>query len=356
MAPTPDPRRRILPFTEWPNADRTAWESMTRKAGLFENPVPAASWRPATSLKHKKAYGRWLGDLERRDSGALHLEPAARITEERVEAYLVELQSLGLASRTLLNYAVTLLVMAKGHAPGQDWSWLETVVRRLQADAKPVRSVTARLRPVDEIFRAALGEMAAAETRKPRLPTDQSSWFRDALMIAILASRALRLKELWQIRLEEHLIREEDCYRLRFRADEIKTGKAYDAYLPRALTPYIERYLADHRPRLLQGADTVAMWISNQGKSMHIASIAKQIRALTKRLFGIVINPHTFRQATATSKAYADPKNIHDLASVLHHTTPRTSERHYNMTGSLIASRSHVATVLKRSAKLKHLR
>jgi hypothetical protein len=69
------------------------------------------------------------------------------------------------------------------------------------------------------------------------------------------------------------------------------------------------------------------------------------ISKLTLETLGVVVSPHLFRTAAASTAA-AYGTNTPGLASaVLNHTDPRVTEKHYNRAGSVSASRIYAAIV-----------
>jgi hypothetical protein len=94
----PGPSRAIpeLPRAEWPIDDQTAFATAARKpAGPFakkraaqrgETTAPG-SWKPGTWHNVEKSYCKWLGFLAATEVQSLVEVPAARLTEERCQAY-----------------------------------------------------------------------------------------------------------------------------------------------------------------------------------------------------------------------------------------------------------------------------
>ena len=136
----------------------------------------------------------------------------------------------------------------------REWGWLRrTLDNALKAQVRPTRDKVSRLRSIDEL--AALGErlMEEAESAARWSARRRAVAYRDGLMIALLAYRPVRLKNFAMMRLGRHLTRSGACWRILFGADETKSHVAYEALLPSALVPHLERYLAVHRPVLLRG-------------------------------------------------------------------------------------------------------
>src|SRR5262245_24533272 len=78
--------RRISRPESWPQADRWLWDAAVKDRGPFDS-GPASRWRPASRRAALGGYGRWMGWLAAHEPPALALEPGARVTTERVEAF-----------------------------------------------------------------------------------------------------------------------------------------------------------------------------------------------------------------------------------------------------------------------------
>jgi integrase/recombinase XerD len=77
---------------------------------------------------------------------------------------------------------------------------------------------------------------------------------------------------------------------------------------------------------------------------------------LTKRMVGVPISPHLFRDCAATTIATDDPEHVLTIAPLLGHTTLKTSEKHYNHARSLDASRRYQAVMLEVHEGARHSR
>lgn len=347
------PDRRCLPVSEWPEADGAAWQRLTKPAGPLDDPGAGADWRAETREARATAYGRWLGFVDGHFPHLLSEPPADRLTPATVAAYVAFLQQQSLAPYTVLSYLIGLRVVVAGMDPHFDRHWLDDLIRRLQHTARPATSRTDRLQPAADLWALGLRLMDEAETRQPRLKLDQHTWFRDGLMIALLAARPLRLKNFAAIELGRHLVRRGEHYELRLSAEETKTHKPIAVDVPEALTESLDHYLGHHRPALFQGQQHAALWISNQSRPMPPVSIRDRIKAVTRKAFGTAINPHAFRHCAATSIAIEDPEHVHIVAPVLQHGSLLTGERHYNLAHSVTACRRHQTTIaaLRKQAK-----
>ena len=238
-----DPRRRCLPLAAWPAADRTAWEMTIRQGDLLLDDGPAAPLRPLTRHRHRQSYGRWLGWLARSGRLVPEASAGARGSREAILGYIGELQALN-APGTVLVRLQSLAVMLRWLAPERDWRWLRPLLGRLEAMARPVRDKRCRLQSADDL---ALGQrlMVQAEAMPDLRPAARTRGYRDGLMIALLASRPLRLGNLIRLELGRHLLRRDRGWSLEIEAAETKSGQPISLPLPARLVPTLEVYLQD---------------------------------------------------------------------------------------------------------------
>ena len=142
--------------------------------------------------------------------------------------------------------------------------------------------------------------------------------------------------------------------RLHFAAPEMKTPEAVKVSFPRLLEPALDRYVAAYRPILSgrgasgagQGAQGPRagnrLWISSRaGAPLSPHGMYDRIVTLTRTRLGRRINPHLFRDCTATSIAIEDPEHVRITAAVLTHSGLKTSEQHYNHAEALQAIRRY---------------
>src|SRR3954454_21176439 len=78
-----------------------------------------------------------------------------------------------------------------------------------------------------------------------------ASWRRDALILALLAVRPLRLANLTPLRVGHELIRDAEVFRLCIPASETKSSREIMLDRPAILSVPLERYLRRDRPFLL---------------------------------------------------------------------------------------------------------
>ena len=190
--------------------------------------------------------------------------------------------------------------------------------------------------------------------------------FRDGLLIAMLTYRPVRRRNLAMMRLGRHLMKVAGSWRIVFTAEETKTHVLYEAVLPAALGPRLERYLDAYRPVLLRGGQEAgnpdappkhpkldAVWVSEVGTQLSYQALGLQIFFRTRREFGRGLFPHMFRDCAATAVAVDNPRHMGDASLILGHAEHRTTEKHYNHARSLGASRRHAAMLASLRKSLK---
>ncbi|MBL4871943.1 MAG: site-specific integrase [Rhodobacteraceae bacterium] len=337
--PHEDPLRRCLKVYEWPEVDQLAWGVLFEPGDILDGTAGRGHhWCEDTRQKYRKGYGRWLTFLI--TSGRYESSPAPedRVTVKAVSAYIDQLTD-EVASWTVWGRLAELLAVCKALAPSADWSWLNRAVRRLEAQGRDSKNKHSRLRPAAEIAAWAYAEL----DRILKAPPAQFSEtrFRDTLLVGLLiACPTMRLRNLTMIEIGRHLLKLKGRYELRFQGGEMKARKPIEIPVPAGLTSYIDHYIAQIRPSLLDGNDSGRLWITQYGQSMTCKTVYCGISNATKRAFGRSINPHLFRDCAVTSVAIEDPKHIGIAAPILGHTDPRTTEKHYIQAQQLQASRT----------------
>jgi integrase len=359
--PKKDPSRRCRPVAVWPIGDRLAWETALCKGDVLEAGGGGSEWAPHSRRKIGNGYGRWLTWLETRGLLVIDSEPAGRVTPERVREYVIDLR-VDNAPYTVIARVQELRHAIRVMAPEQDWAWLRSIENRVRHGAVSVRNKRARVVPAEALAASGIELMTGTDDPESGTALQRARRFRDGLLIALLAARPLRRRNLAAIEIGRHLVGEGRGYWLRFNADETKTGEPIEAPLPDALGPYMERYLSTFRPFLLardgrwkRGSTApvaTALWISDHGSCMTEIAIYFRIRKLTAERFGHSINPHLFRDSAATSIAIEDPEHVHVVRSILGHSTLQSGERHYIHARMLEASRRYQAHVLELRRRL----
>jgi integrase len=298
---------------------------------------PGFHWKNETREKYRKGYGRWLTFLIVNGLFCAQEVPQERVTPDRVAQYIEELQAQDVGSWTLWGRLAELLAAIKAIAPDKDFSWLRRIVRYYENNTVDRRNKHARLQPADRILSWSINQMDEI-TKDPPL-RDAAGKFRDALVVGFLACCPIRLGNLVQMQIDQHLIRSKDGYRIRFTAEETKTGHPISAPVADSLTEYFDRYFEEHRPELLLGGESSSVWITRYSTPMRTNNMYAAITRTTERAFGTAINPHLFRDCAATFVALEDPDHIGIAAPILGHIDPRATEKHYIQANQIAAGR-----------------
>lgn len=123
--------RLLIPFEDWPEADKATWQTAIRDGDVLDGRGPATNWRPATRASNIEHYGRWLSFLARHDLFPAGTAPADRVTKDHVRTYVDELLA-RVAPCTVTSVLVGLKVTIKAMAPDHSWRWLADKVGELR--------------------------------------------------------------------------------------------------------------------------------------------------------------------------------------------------------------------------------
>jgi integrase len=336
----------VLAFEQWPAADRDAWAASIRPRGFLRPGGRGAAWRPASRRAALGAYGRWLAWLLAQGVDLAAEVPAGRFTAERAEDYARFLMA-GRSLVTLASYFGILCMAVIALFPGEDWDWLRRMQKRLHRQAKPIREKP--FAAAEDLYRLGITllEQAGLVLDQPRdraaSPKEiraAARTYRDGLIIAILASRPLRIKNLVAIEIGRHLRQTPTRTTIAFTAEETKTHAAISVSWPEALLPALTRYLAEVRPLLIAAPLTggnqrrpdepgARLWVGQGGTVLSPGGLNLALQRHTRRSLGQALTAHRFRDSVATSVANEDPVMTRFAAQILGHKGVTTTERHY---------------------------
>jgi len=339
---------KYLSFSKWPQPERERWERLFGKENWFEQ-HPATSWSEGTRLNACAGYCRWLGFLSGR-GWLTDIEPALRVSRERIEAYVQELKA-SVTTCTIWNYLRGLHRALRVLAPESDFSWLAKLASWFEDQIRPNPKKRARMRDIAEIYQLGLDLMDHPTRTGRNGPILEAVDFRDGLMVAMLAARPVRMRNYSAIVIGRNLV----CFDgsrwyLLFTNDETKTHRALEFQLPDDLTGYVERYLAEFRPRFPGAGTHEYFWASREGGPLSKGAIGRAIGRRTKDVFGTSINPHLFRDCAATSLALYDPEHVYIGATLLGHSSLDATQKYYNQATSLQAAEEVQRALLARRA------
>ena len=337
---------RSLPLAEWPAQDREGWVRALQPGDPFEPGGVAASWAETTKEVTVNGYGRWLTWLDHHGVLDRDAMPAARVTKERVIAYMEYLQAC-LSPHSVHGRVQQLGDALRAIAPDGDWRWIGRGAARLRAAATPVKDKLSRLQSPDRLVDLGHHLMLEADTKLEGLPG--AIQYRDGLLIAFLAYRPVRVRNLRSIARGKHLRCEHGTWNVTF--DETKNHRRLDFPFPAELVPALGRYLEVYRPLLLTAggrkpaSTTAALWISQTGSHLGAPAIRYWVRRRTKAAFGKALCPHLFRDCAATFIATYAPEHVSMITAILGHTTIEIAQRHYNQARTIDAGRRYHGTI-----------
>jgi len=344
--------QRSLPYEHWPELDKADWQAAFLDGALLYDNGPLAKWSERTRLKAQKNYGHWLSFLDIQGLLEPNCLPADRITQDTVQAYLDQIMA-RLAVTTCFMRIVDLSALAQAFAPDRDWEWLKVVRRRLEARLKLKMNKVPRMVHTQRLWKLGLALIEKAEASQKLSPRTKAMVYRDGLLIALLAARPLRMKNLTHLELDRTLIKVGGTYLIDIPAQDTKTKRALTFNIPSELVAHFDAYLALHRPALLKGLKTNRLWISLDGTIAKQHTLSHAIRSRTKKAFGHVINPHLFRDCAATSLALNDPETVRAAAALLGHANLATTTEYYDHSKNFQATKLQQRTLIQLRDRLR---
>jgi integrase/recombinase XerD len=341
-APPASRRRLSLPRQAWPRADRAAWERALSPASLLDDEGGlAASWRPGSREAVLRSYGRWLGFLARHGDLDDVVEPADRITPERIRAHVAEL-GVGLVS--IAGHLARLVMAASALFPLRDWSWLRAMRSAVQRRSTPSRRKAGRIVSPAVLLDLGTTMMQEGQAGAASDPVPAARLYRDGLIIAFLALIPLRRGNLVALEIGRQLTRSSGGWIVAIPGEETKNHRPLVFTLPDALAAALDTYLAVHRPVLLaqcRGGGTAGLWLGATGRPLSATRVWRLVTGHTRQRLGVAVNPHLFRDCAATLLGDVDPKNVLLAAPLLGHSDFRTTEGHYIQAQTRGAFRAH---------------
>lgn len=346
-----------LPVEAWPGPDLALWERAKRAGSVLKAGGRASRWRPRTIANVQTAYSQWLFWAKNQPGDLLALDPAGRVTRERVDQYLDSLPAEFSGSSVQMRLQ-RLGQMMGAFTDSAEFNWLFRAANRLKP--KSVRNKRARMQPTYRLAELGFNLMQEAQGMPVCWRSPPAAKYRNGLIIALLSYAPVRRANLAAIEIGRHLIDLGGAYRLAFAGHETKQGAELVIDLPPALTEPVRTYLEVYRPALLrsgahQGSAGNRFWVSRDGGALGGEGIYGAVKRETRAAFGKSINLHLFRDCAATTIAVDDPAHAHVIAAVLGHSSMTTSENHYNQAGSIEAGRQYDDILKAKRAALGRL-
>ena len=338
------PARVTLPFADWPEEDRNAWMQAFEPRGVFDEAPSSHHLSEVSRKQYMQGYGRWLRYLSLADPAMLSIPLADRPTPSRVKAWFDDFAHLSALSQwnEVNSLRAALLVVC----PDRDFPWLGTIANKLRRNRPPGKPAAGKARDVRWLYKCGLAYMDQVSEEPEYRPLMGSSAYRDGLMIALLAACPLRLRSLAALTVTRHLRPIEDNYVITVFDEDLKTDGELTFKLPPSLVPYFELYLAHHRPRLLQGGDHEALWITYESTPMNRNSIGRRMERATLKILGERMSAPDFRASAATTFVENEPALSHLAPAILTHARGESTQNHYIVTNGSPAGETY-AEILK---------
>ncbi len=271
--------------------------------------------------------------------------PGDRITPSRVQGYVRQLQQeVSLCAQR--DYIGHLCTATRALAPDLDRTWLLAIRRRLTQLSRPTPKRD-RLVPTEQLIELGISLIERGKWATTLTPLYRAVLVRDGLMIALLATRPIRRSNLVNLRIGQHILTSSNGdFDLLIPAAETKNRRHIDWRLPELLTPHMQTYLTDYRPKFRNAENHEWLWASARGGGLCAAAVNHQVARRTRDAFGFAISPHMFRSCVATTIAERDPAATPTATHLLGHRSAETTERFYNRAGATLVTQAHQARLL----------
>lgn len=329
------PIRRSLKVSEWPRADREAWELACRPTIKLRKGGLAAHLKPVSRNDLARRYGYFLDHIARNSILDLDAGAGFYVIPRNVSSYVAELRA-RVASVTLYGNIYKLRRFTQLIAPNRDLEWLNELEQDLDWAKRP-RSKFERIVDSDRIVQAGLALMEEAESAHHLTPLKRARGYRNGLMIVFLAVMPIRLKNFYAIRIGLCLVKYQNSWQQIISAADTKSNRADERPVPRFVAAYLDKYLEVYRPLLKPKSDE--LWVSAYGGALSYLGCERIITDTTRATLGIPMSPHLFRSSAASTAYLYAGNQPHLAAGLLHHSDTTITERHYNRArGSSYAS------------------
>jgi integrase len=337
-------RPRSLPVSEWPDADRRAWDEACRPGSRLK-PGGVASYLAQVSRDDfARRYGAFLGFLQRIDRLEPHRSAADQVTVANVEAYIADLKA-RVRSVTAYNCIHQLRRAAQLLAPAFDFSWLAEIEKDLALEMEP-RSKFDRLVLTGQLVEAGLTLVAEAQ-KFATTELARVRGVRNGFMIALLALCPIRLKNFAALEIGHTFKEVHGSWWIALPSITTNSRRPDERRVPALLNACVELYLTRSRPHLIGSSPpTNALWISSRtGLRITTKNLGTLISKITLETVGVDVSPHLFRTAAASTAALYGGSTPHLASALLNHTDPRVTEEHYNRASTVIAAAAYARII-----------
>jgi len=334
----------VLRHDAWPAGDRLMWERLMQPGGPLDDRGALAHLRETSRQSLRAHYGRWLAWLGKTEPEAFAVDPPARVTVPRLQAWLEDLAHVRPMSR--LCFVGDTIRVVKAASPERDWSQqdrLKAHLKRLAGRGDRGRKA-GRILSSGVLFKAGHAH-ATSDAAQATTELQAMKCRRNGTMVAVLALMPMRRRAFANLRLGESVHLQGDQVLMSLPGELTKTGQPWEAAVPDAVCPLLLDYISEVRPWLMQrgGARHAVLWVGDRGAPFQEDHFGIMIAGITKRLTGVRVPPHFFRDAAATTLTRISPQGARLIRPVLAHSGFETAERHYIHAGSIEAGRDYAA-------------
>ena len=335
---------RSLPVSEWPDADRRAWEEACRPGSRLKPGGAASHLAEVSRDDFARRYGAFLDFLQRTNRLEYHAGATTQVTLPNVESYIADLK-VRVRSVTVYNCIYKLRRAAELLAPIADFSWLAEIEKDLALEMES-RSKFDRLVLTGRLVEAGITLVVEAEGFA-RHDLARARGVRNGLMVALLALCPIRLKNFAALEIGQTFKDIHGKWWITLPGNMTKSGRPDERAVPAWLNRYIDVYLNQLRPVLLGSRPpTNALWISSTtGRRMTTKNLGTLISKITLETIGVDVSPHLFRTAAASTAAMYGGNTPHLASALLNHTEPRVTEEHYNRASSVSAAAAYARII-----------
>jgi integrase/recombinase XerD len=328
---------RLLPFSAvapqaWPPALRRFQDLRAAKAGPFTKRNVAATWRSETFKLHIWSVSYFVGWLNWSSRLKSDADLTLWVTPEIMGAYVEDMRAAGLSPRTIATRLDGVRAALAALSPETPTSWLMQGINTLRAEPSDRRRTQARTQHTARIVELGVSLMKrAVADGGDATQHERAVLYRDGLIIMFMALAVPRRNTVSLMLLGQHLIQQDDGYRVAWSAQEMKENRSHGARLGPELSAPIQRYLDEFRPVLAAkgnpspGAE-VAVWLNKRGQPLQSRAIYDLIVDRTKTAFGIPMFPHAFRHSAATTLVLERPDLIKLVTPLLQHRDSSSRE------------------------------
>lgn len=314
--------KNTLPFEEWPEKLQADWQLAVQSGNFLEDAGAIAHWKASTQKSTKYAVGHFLGQEFRHPWHLLSLPELA--LDDRIDFWILRLSKTH-SARSIATMLGKLQLVCNAIYPQHNWSYLKNRHRHFEKEAEP--SIKAhRMVPAHALLELGYKLMKNVHHLPPK---EQPVIFRDGLMIALLASRPIRRRNLAAIRIGTHLVNRNEQWHLQFSKEETKNRRHLAFPWPTHLVHYLEVYLEKYRPKFPCADEHDGLWASYKKGALKSEGVYDRVVLHTKAEFGHSVNPHLFRDCAATTLVTEKPEQALAAKNLLGHAKLETTEKYY---------------------------